>query len=168
MALRPREDLPAVLLALLHDLCDLLVGVLEHLAKEEHRALDRRQRFEDQHERHRHRFGHLDLAGHRGLPFLDDGLRQPRSDVGLATGAGGSQVVDGQTGRESREVRLGRLDGDVLARPMETQEGFLDDVLGLRDAADHPIRDGERQGPVCGNLRFRRGGCGLGRRVGHH
>ena len=110
-----------------------------------------------------------DLAGHGGLLFLDDRLRQPRSDVGLATDTRGSQVVDGQARGESREVRLGRLDRDaLLARPMETQERLLDDVLGLGDAADHPIGDGEGQGPVGGDLRFRRGGGGLGRGVGHH
>ena len=41
VAFRPGEDLPAVVLALLHDRCDLVVGVVEHLAQEEHGALDR-------------------------------------------------------------------------------------------------------------------------------
>jgi CheY-like chemotaxis protein len=50
------------------------------------------------------------------------------------------QVVDGQPGRDRRQVRLRRLDlGTVPNGAVEPQEGLLHEVLGLADAADHVV-----------------------------
>jgi nucleoside-diphosphate-sugar epimerase len=57
-------------------------------------------------------------------------------------------VVDAEACHDRREVRLRRL--DLLAAglgSMDADEGLLDDVLGLADAADHPVGDREQQRP---------------------
>jgi hypothetical protein len=35
---------------------------------------------------------------------------------------------------------------------VQPQEGFLDDVLSVADAAGHPVGDGEHQRPVFGEV----------------
>ena len=48
----------------------------------------------------------------------------------------------------AEEVGLGRLDPrPVGLGAMDAEEGLLDDVLRLADAADHPVGDREQQRP---------------------
>jgi hypothetical protein len=57
-------------------------------------------------------------------------------------------MVDGQPRRHGGQVRLRRFDlGAGRQRPMPPQERLLHDVLGLRDAAEHPVGDREQQRP---------------------
>ena len=60
---------------------DLVVADVEDLAQHEDGALGRRERLEDEHQRHRHALGQLDVLGHvrRG----EQRLGQPGADVGL-------------------------------------------------------------------------------------
>ena len=113
VAVGPGQDLAAVRRALADDRGDLLVGVVEHLAQQEHRALDGRELLEQVQERERQRVGRLGvprrLVGH-------DRLGQPLAGVGLAAHraerswsiASRVMIVD--------EVRLRRLDVDVGLR----------------------------------------------------
>ena len=50
---RSRRDLPHVVLALVDDLRDLVVSVVEHVAQQQHRALLGREGLEQHEERHR-------------------------------------------------------------------------------------------------------------------
>jgi hypothetical protein len=75
----------------------------------------------------------------------DDRLWRPLADVVLAAGARGVQLVDRQPGSHSSGERARRC--DLLAglkRLIHPQQRFLDHVLGVGDAAEHPVGDGER------------------------
>ena len=77
---------------------------------------------------------------------------QPLADVGLAAGPRRAQVVDAQPGGHRGQERLRRVDRARPAarhrlRPVVAQEGLLDDVLRLADAAEHPVGDREHQRP---------------------
>jgi hypothetical protein len=91
-----------------------------------------------------------------GVAVAQQGLREPGADVGLAANPGRAQVVDGQSGGDRGQVRLlvvyrlivSRLVFRLVVRRPE--EGFLHDVLGVADAAGHPVGDREHQRPVLG------------------
>ncbi len=69
-------------------------------------------------------------------------------NVLLAAGARRLEVVDAEARDDGRQVRLRRVDLRPLGfRPVDAEEGLLDDVLGLADAADHPVGDREQQRP---------------------
>jgi hypothetical protein len=55
----PHGDLAAVVLGLADDPRDLLEAVIEHLAQQEDRALDRREALQEHQEPHRERVGGL-------------------------------------------------------------------------------------------------------------
>ncbi len=87
---------------------DLVVLVVEHLAQQEHRALLRRQRLEQDHERERHRLG-LRQRTLRPAPVVgDDRLRQPGTDVLLAGRARRLQPIQAQARDDRRQIGLGR------------------------------------------------------------
>ena len=148
-------QLAAVVLAALDDLRDLAVVVVEDLAEQEDGALDRRQALQQDEERHRERVGGLGLRGGVRLGAGQERFGQPLADVLLAADARGPEVVDAEACHDRREVRLRRL--DLLAAglgAMDAEEGLLDDVLGLADAADHPVGDREHQRPELFVRRF--------------
>ncbi len=118
---------------------DLVVRVVEDLAQQEHRSLDRRELLEQVQERERERVGRLGVAD--GLVF-DERLGQPLARIDLAADAGRAQVVDREPRRHGREVGLRRLRLDL--RLVVAQEGLLDDVLGLGDRPEHPVGDREQ------------------------
>lgn len=93
---RAGQDLPAVGLALLDDRGDLLVGIVEDLAQQEDRPLDRRQRLEQHHERDRQRIGELGRLRGVALAGGDQRLGKPRAEIALAPSARGAQLVDRQ------------------------------------------------------------------------
>ena len=152
------EDLPAVRLGPAGDLGDLRVVVAEDLAEQEHGAFGGRQAFQQYKEGHRQGIGHLGVLRGVGFrrgaqPAFDERLGQPGAHVGLAPDPGGAQVADGEPGGDRGQVGLGRVDaGAVAQRAGQPQEGLLDDVLGVADAAGHPVGDREHQRAVLGVL----------------
>ena len=141
------EDLTAVRLGLAGDLGDLGVVVAEHLAEQEHGAFGWRQAFQQDEEGHGQGIGHLGAlrgvwCGRGAQPAFHDRLGQPGAHVGLTADPGGPQVADGQPGGDGGQVRLGRVKDDAIPeRAGEPQERLLDDVLGVADAASHPVGD---------------------------
>lgn len=121
------------------------MGVAEDLVQQEDRSLDRRERFHHHEEGHRQRLGELGLLAHPGARVGEHGLGKPFTDVQLAPGAGGAQLVDGQAGRDLGQVgaRRGHLGGYA---PVKAKEGLLHHVLGLAHAAQHPVGDRDHQG----------------------
>jgi hypothetical protein len=78
----------------------------------------------------------------------DDRLRQPLADVALAAGARRAQLVDRQPGGHGGHERPRRCDPLAgIERLMHPQQRFLDHILGLGDAAEHPVGDRERDRP---------------------
>ncbi|MFJ9944282.1 hypothetical protein [Streptomyces erythrochromogenes] len=59
----------------------------EHLVEDEHGALQRRQRLQDDQDRHGQRLGPLGAAGDRVGFAREQGFGQPRPDVGLLAAA---------------------------------------------------------------------------------
>jgi len=144
----PGEDLAAVRLGLAGDLRDLGVFVAEHLMEQEHRAFGRGQAFQQDEEGHRQGICHLRALGRVRFGARDERFGQPGADVRLAPYPRRAQVADGQPGGDRGQVRLGRGEDDAVAeRAGEPQERLLDDVLGVADAAGHPVGDREHQRP---------------------
>jgi hypothetical protein len=143
VASRPSGDLPAVVLAPLDDLRDLLVAVVEDLAKEEHSTLDGREVLEKEQEGHGKGVGRLRMRN-RVFLFGHDRFWQPRSHVALSPHARRSQVVDRQPGRDRRQVRLRRVDlGPRRDLAVVPEEGLLGDVFRVARAAHHAIGNRE-------------------------
>jgi hypothetical protein len=136
------EDLAAVRLGLAGDLRDLPVLIAEYLMQQEDGPFGRRKTFQQDQEGHGQRVRHLGALSRVRFGACDEGLRQPGADVGLPPDARGPQVADGQPGGDGGQVRLGRVKDDAIPeRAGEPQERLLDDVLGVADAASHPVGD---------------------------
>ena len=145
---RSHGDLTAVLLGLADDLRDLVEAVLEHLAQQEDRALDRGEALEEHQEAHREGVGGLGVANDIVLLLGQERLGEPGADVALPSHASRTQVVDAQSRGHRRQVGLGGVHLGSRARLLvEAQERLLDDVLGVGRAAEHPVRDREDQRP---------------------
>jgi hypothetical protein len=137
---RPADELAGGGFRDLDDLVDLRVRVPEGLAQHVGGALGGRQSLE--HDEHGVVQG-LGALGAEGRVLAGvDGLGQPRADVGLATRARRLQGVDGEARRRRREER-GRILHDRPVGALPAQPGLLHDVLRLRGAAEHPVRDAE-------------------------
>src|SRR6266508_3180158 len=148
VASRSRRELTDVVLALADDLRDLRIPVVEHVVQQQHRALLRREALQQHQHRQRQPVGCLRVPGRIIAAVGDDRLRQPLAHVFLATDARGAQLVDRQPGGHGRHERARRC--DLLAglqRLMHPQQRFLHHVLGLGDAAQHPVGDRERDRP---------------------
>ena len=141
-------ELAHVVLALADDLRDLRIAVVEHVVKQQHGSLLGREALQQHQHRQRQRVGRLGVPGRIVVAVGDDRLWQPLADVALAAGARGAQLVDRQPGGHGRDERARRR--DLLAgleRLMDPQQRLLDHVLGLGDAAEHPVGDRERDRP---------------------
>ncbi len=141
-------ELAHVVLALADDRRDLPVRVVEHVVQQQHGSLLGREALQQHQHRQRQRIGRLRVAGRIVATVGDDRLGQPLADVVLAAGARGAQLVDRQPGGHGGDERARRC--DLLAaveRPMHPQQRFLHQVLGLGDAAEHPVGDPERDRP---------------------
>jgi hypothetical protein len=136
---------------------DLFVAGIERLAQHEDDALDRRQRLEDEHERHRHTLGELDILSHvrRG----EQRLGQPGADIRLPATPHCAQPVERLPGRDPDQV------GALVAHPPHInlhppQPGFLKDVFGVGRRSEHLVGDGVnlRRPGLQGRLRTLRSG----------
>jgi GNAT superfamily N-acetyltransferase len=102
----PHENLPAVGLALVDDLRDVLVGVVEDLAKQEHGSFHWREALEQHEECHGQGVGQFSHLLGAFVQVGDDRLGQPSADIGLPASPRRAHVVDGQPGccRQLRAV----------------------------------------------------------------
>ena len=132
-------------LGLLDDVGDLRVLVAEHLAQQVGRALDRGQPLQEHEQRQRQRIRELGMRGRAERRVLDQRLRQPGPDIRLATGARRLEDIDREPRRHGRDPGGGLVDRAFLAR--QAQQRLLGHVLGLRDAAEHPVRHAEAVSP---------------------
>ena len=134
------------LLPTIDAICGILV--VEHVVKQEHGPLLRREALQQGQHRQRERVRGLGVLGGVIVAVRDDRLGEPLADVLLATGACGAQLVDRQPGGHGGHERARR--SDLLAaieRPMHSQQRFLHDVLGFGNAAEHPVADPEGDRP---------------------
>jgi hypothetical protein len=152
---RPCDELAAVRLLAADDPGDRRVVVVEHVAEHERGALDRRELLEHDEERLRQRVGQLGPRARPRRRVLHQRLGQPRSDVRLAPDPRQPQVIDREAGRHGRDP-CGRL-VEGLPGARQPQQRLLHDVLGVGDAAEHPVGDAEPVAPE-----------GLELLVGHH
>ena len=149
----PVHDLPAGGLVAFDDGRDVGVVHHEHLAEDEHRALDGTEPLEHGEERERQRLVALDPMG--GIRVVvGQGLGQPGSRVDLAGAPRRAQRVDREAGHDGRRERLGPFDVLAGQRPfVQAQVRLLHDVLGLRHAAEHAVGDGEHERSESAELR---------------
>ncbi len=141
----PVRGLADVHLGLPDDLRDLGVGVPEHLAEHEDRALGRGQGLQYDQDRHGHGVGEFGFLGDVGRG--QEGFGEPGSDVRLADDLGRPEPVQAQVGDGAHQVGPGVLDlRAVGAVPGEPR--VLHDVLGVGDAAQHAVGRTEHQAPV--------------------
>lgn len=137
--------------------------VTERLPEDEHGALHRGQRLQDDEYREGDGVGE-DGALHGvgdGVPEVGDvGLGQPRAYVGLATRLDLAESVDREAGGDAYQVGARFADlGMVGGGP--AQPGLLDHVLGVGHPPEHAVGDPHEDGAVL----FEDIGRGVG---GHH
>src|SRR3954452_14550945 len=140
----PDRELPRVVLALADDLRDLGVVVVEDVVEEQRGALLGRQVLEQNEEGEREGARHLGLASRVLATVGHDGLRQPLSDVGLTAGSGRAPLVGRKPSCDGGDEGAGRFDLLALVESVvDADQRLLHHVLGLRDAAEHPVGDRE-------------------------
>ena len=116
--------------------------------QQQHGALLWRKAVEQHQHRQGERVGHLRLLGRVIGAGGKDRLGEPLADVPLAPDPSRAQLVDRQPCRDGGHKGPGRVDlVPILEHAMEAEQRLLDDVLGLRDAAQHPVGDRERDRP---------------------
>src|SRR4051794_38982481 len=142
VAARPGGELARVVFRLADDPRDLVVAVVEHVVEEQYGALLGRQALEQHEEGKRERVRHLGLrAGVVG----HDWLGQPLAHVALAPCTRRAELVDRESRRDRGDVGARGLDLlAALEGAMQAQQRLLHDVLGLAHAAEHAVRDPER------------------------
>ena len=118
---------------------DLLEVDAEHVVQQEGGALERRQAFERQHQR---QGDVVDLV----LRGLDDRLRQPGADIGLAPVPRRFQLVEAEPGHDAAQKGL-RLAHRLAVGVEPAQERLLHHVLGVRDRSEHPVGDADQPRP---------------------
>src|SRR5579859_4027171 len=106
MLLGAMEDLATIGFALFNDGGNLTVFVVEDVAQEENRSLQRIKPFQEQQKGQRECFGLCGCLGKFGHLSSRDGFRQPGTDVGLALLSRRAQLVDAETYNNRREVGL--------------------------------------------------------------
>jgi hypothetical protein len=120
------------------------VAEVEHVVEQEDRALGRTEPLEHHEDGHGELF-QLVQAGQSVLVQVD-GLRQPIAAALLPARPGRGELVQAQARHHRHQERLRRL--DVSVTPMPAQPGFLDDVLGASDVAEHAIGEPHQRRPV--------------------
>ena len=147
-------------------------------------ALRRGQLLEHDEERHPHGLVERDAVGRVGTEgspagqgcrarSAEDGLGEPRSDRGLARGPRRAQEVEAEPAHDDDEPAADVVDR-VEVGPEQPGVALLHDVLGLLDAAEHPVRDVEQvaavgvpRGAQAVVIRIRAEGGGAVRQVVH-
>ena len=146
---RPAGELPARRRRPPDDGADRLEGETEHVVQHERRALGGAQLLQHDQQRHadavvqRHPVGRVGVVAGN----LEQGLREPRADVGLVARPRRPQLVQTQAGDDDDEPAADVVElAEVLAH--QSRERLLDDVLGVRQAAQHPVGHVQQQPAV--------------------
>lgn len=136
---RPVEDLAAIRFGLTEREPDFRVLEIEHLVQKKHGALNRRKPFEKDEQGHRK--GLIQAQNSEGVVFLigHHRLREPLTDVFHALRPSRLQLVDAQPA-DDRDQQRSRI-SDLGLRLLPADERLLNHVLGVSDAAEHPVRD---------------------------
>jgi hypothetical protein len=141
------RELAHVVLALAEDRRDLRIPIVEYVVQEQRGALLGRETLQHHQHRKRHRVGRLGVPRRIVAAIGDNRFGQPLADVALAAGTRRTELVDrqprGHRGYE-RPRRCDLLAG--LQRLTHPQQRLLHHVLGLGDAAEHPVGERERGG----------------------
>ena len=119
---------------------DLLERIAEDVVEEIRRTLERAQLLEQHEERQRQAVGVLD----RGDVVVDHGLGQPGAGVRLAPRPGRVDLVEAEPRHDGDQVGPHRLDR-LLAASQPPDARLLHDVLRVRRAPEHAVRDAEEQ-----------------------
>ena len=90
----------------------------------------------------------------------DQRLGQPRANIGLAPHHGGVEAVEREVGHYPRQVSPRVVDAFVGHR-VPLQPRVLQHILGVADAAEHPVGDAEQRRTV--PLKLRKGSGGWAR-----
>ena len=138
---RPPGDLPGVDLRGVQHVGDLPVGVPERLAQHVGRPLGRAELLQQHQHRELERL--RPLGPERRVGAGVHRLGQPGADVRLAPGVRRGGRVDGEPRRGGGEERRG-VAHHAAVRALPAQPRLLHHVLGLRDAAQHPVGDAEQ------------------------
>jgi hypothetical protein len=108
----------------------------EHVVQQEARAFERRQPFEEQHQRDRNILRKLAVPLAEG--FVHHRLRQPRPDIDLAPRLRRFHPVKAEP-RHHRSEIVARLNDRGPVGPVPAQIGILQHVLGLGARAQHAV-----------------------------
>ena len=138
---RPAEQLARRRLGGLQDVGDPLVGVVQRLAQHVRGALGGRELLEQDEDRVLQRLAAL--GAERRVVLGVDGFRQPGADVRLPARVGRLQDVDRQAGGDRRKERS-RLEDALAVGGLPADPDLLEDVLRIRDRAEHPVGDAEQ------------------------
>ncbi len=143
----PVGDLPHARRTLVDGFGELVVVEPEHLAQHEDRPLGGSQRLEDEHHRHRHAVGELDVLG--DVAGGDERLGEPRTDVVLAAAGHRAQPVERGPAHDAHEEGA-RVTHLALVHRVPLEPRVLDDVLGVGRGPEHLVGHGEEQAAVSG------------------
>src|SRR5215207_10368851 len=103
-------ELAHVIVTLADDRRDLRIPIVEHVVKQQHGSLLRRDALQQHQQGQRQRVGRLSVPGRIIVAVGDDRLRQPLADIALAAGARGAQLVDRQPGGHGGDEGARRCD----------------------------------------------------------
>jgi hypothetical protein len=141
---RSGDDLPRVGFFDPKDVCNLAVGIVEGLSKYVRRALGWRELLQQKQNREVQRLAPLDPQARIGAGV--DRLRQPWAYIGVSARASGLEHVDRESrGRRDQEGQ--RIADRAPISGLPPNPDVLDDVLGLRRATQHPIRNAKQPRP---------------------
>ena len=117
---------------------------VEDVVEQERRALSRGETLQHYEERPRDAVDRLH-APEAALAEIDR-LRKAITSALFAAGPRAIQLVEAEVGDGLDEERLGRVDPFGAARP--AQPGFLHDILGAADVAEHSVGERDQFGTV--------------------
>ncbi len=159
MATGAGDELAGVRFLDFEDFGDAAVGIVERFAEDIGGAFLGIQLFEKDEDGEFERLG--PFGAESGVGGGVDGFREPRTDVGLATGAGGLVGGEGEAGGGGNEKRR-RVDDEVMVDCLPAEPDILHEVFGFGGGAEHAIGEAKeagadgKEGRKGGILRVRR------------
>jgi hypothetical protein len=138
---RARRELTASGFGVVDRLAHRRVVHVENVVEQERGPLERGQALEGEQQRDRQ------IIGQRLAGFGDHGLGQPCADVVFAPVTGRLHAIEAEARDHACEVGA-RLRDRGAADVAPPQERILDDVLGLRDRAEHAIGQSRQERPM--------------------